>query len=91
MTETKELSVEDLYEGIAIGDPIRFREVDSEGGTWNAGEVRGVCRDGSIDIRCAHTGGLRALGLKYKQVQRKLRGPKGGTTWVDVTAIDAKD
>lgn len=61
--------------GLEQGQTIRFRRRPN--GNWNEGRVRGVNKDGSLDI--GTTQGIRAIPPERVEVKRT--GPKGGIQW----------
>lgn len=66
--------------GLAIGDRVRFQR--KPGGNWTEANVRGINKDGSVDLGTPT--GIRAIMPNRLEVKRS--GPKGGTQWHSVLA-----
>lgn len=72
----------DLTEyGLVVGDRVRFHR--KPGSTWTEANVRGINKDGSVDIGTAN--GIRAFMPERLEVKR--HGPKGGVVWHPVLVI----
>lgn len=60
---------------LQAGDTVRFRRTDKS--RFTEGTVRGVNKDGSLDI----VAGGKIRALMPERVEAKRRGPRGGILW----------
>lgn len=66
--------------GLVVGDRVRFQR--KPGGNWTEANVRGINKDGSVDLGTPT--GIRAIMPNRLEVKRS--GPKGGIQWHPVLA-----
>jgi hypothetical protein len=64
--------------GLQKGDEVRFQTVD--GGNYTTATVSGESKDGSLSL----WDGRLSRSIMPERVQRKKRGPRGGTIWEDL-------
>lgn len=73
--------------GLEPGETIRFRPVLKPNGNWQEGRVRGVNKDGSLDV--GTNNGVRAIRPERTEVKR--HGPKGGVVWHVLVTTNASE
>lgn len=64
---------------LSIGDRVRFRHRPEQ--NWTQGEVIGQAKDLSVNI--VDDGG-HIRSLMPDRCQKQVKGPRGGTTWIDI-------
>lgn len=71
-----------------MGDVLRWQR--KAGGAWKELRVRGLNRDGSLNLYDPHYGYCRAWRLNERAAEGwrfevKSRGPRGGVVWLPIT------
>lgn len=78
------LEILDAY-GVELGETIRYRRKDTTD-NWSEVEVLGINKD--LSLSCFEkSGGMRSFRPGFLvDLERKEKGPRGGTTWVPIGA-----
>ena len=63
---------------LEIDEQIRYRRPHEY--TWNAGKVKRVLEDDTVELIDEYTGGW--VTTYTKNIQKQIKGPRGGKKWV---------